>query len=77
MAGIQQEQIVSQSEAARLAGVSRQRIYQMLALGSLRGVRLQGRDYVAMASLRDYFRARDARSSSGGIYIAGTGEDDK
>ena len=77
MAGIQQEQIVSQSEAARLAGVGRQRIYQMLATGVLRGVRLQGRDYVAMASLRDYFRAREARAPSAELIGGRTVRDDK
>ena len=61
MAGVQDEQIVSQSEAARHAKVSRQRIYQLMTLGKLRAVRLQGRDYVAMASLKEFIRSRQAR----------------
>lgn len=62
MAGLQQEQICSQTEAAKLSGVSRQRIYQLMMVGRLRYVTLQGRLYVTVPSLREFIKAREARA---------------
>lgn len=53
---------ISQSEAARSAGVSKQRIYQLLESGRLRSVDLQGRRYVMLASFRTYLQGRAARA---------------
>lgn len=55
----------TQAEAARRAGVTRQRIHALLQAGELGTIRMPGgREYVAGSSLSRYIAARDAAKAA-------------
>ena len=51
--------IVHPTEAAELLQVSRQRVYQMIGLRQLQGIRLDGRHYVGYRSVLIRVRGRN------------------